>query len=156
MGAAVCSLIPLKSGVHTHLRSEHFKQWLREAYPGENSKTPLRTERCICLVDTDQHMWQTGEIPQELGWTLLVLIPKGTKDTLGICLLETLWKVVEAPIDTCLRASLQFHDILHGFWYRRGMGTAIMELKFAQELSSVDHYPPLPCLPGPKEGTKHR
>ena len=47
-----------------------------------------------------------GEIPQDLGWTVLVLITKGTTDTTGIRLLDTLWKVVEALIDTCLRASL--------------------------------------------------
>ena len=34
------------------------------------------------------------EIPQELGWTVLVLIPKGTTNKFGIGLLETLLKVV--------------------------------------------------------------
>ena len=51
-------------------------------------------------------MWRTGDIPQDLGWTVLVLIPKGTTYTWGIGILDTLWKVVEALIDTCLRASL--------------------------------------------------
>ena len=45
-------------------------------------------------------MWRTGEITQDLGWTVLVLIPKGTNVTRGIGLLETLWKVVEVLIDT--------------------------------------------------------
>ena len=58
------------------------------------------------LVDIVHHMWSTGEIPQELGWTVLVLIPKGTTDTRFVGLLETLWKVVEALIDTRLCASL--------------------------------------------------
>ena len=49
-------------------------------------------------------MWHTGGIPQELVWTVLVLIPKGTTDTRVIGLLETLWKVVEALIDTFLHA----------------------------------------------------
>ena len=48
-------------------------------------------------------MWCTGEIPQELGWTGLGLITKGNTYTLGIGLLETLWKVVEALINTCCR-----------------------------------------------------
>ena len=51
-------------------------------------------------------MWHMGETPQELGWEILVLIPKGTTDTRGIGLLETLWKVMEALIDTRLCASL--------------------------------------------------
>ena len=69
----------------------------------------------MCLVDIFQHMWYTGEIPQELGWTVLVLLPKWTTYTWSICLMETLWKVVEALIDTHIRANLQFHDVLHGF-----------------------------------------
>ena len=48
------------------------------------------------LVDTVHHMWHTGEIPQELIWTLLVLIPKGTTTTRGIGLLE------ETCATTCL------------------------------------------------------
>ena len=47
-------------------------------------------------------MWCMGDTPQELGWMIMVLILKGTTDTRGIGLLETLWKVVEALIDTCL------------------------------------------------------
>ena len=60
-------------------------------------------------------MWHTGEIPQEMGWTVLVLLPKGTTDTRGIGMLETLWKMVEASIDTRLHASPQMHNVLHGF-----------------------------------------
>ena len=92
-------------------------------------------------MDIVQYMWQTGDIPQDLGLTVLVLIPKVTTDTKGIGLLETLWKVVEVPIDTCIRASLQYHDALHGLRSGRGTGKATMELKLSQELSSIDHDP---------------
>ena len=102
---------------------------------------PPWTNLWMCMVEIFQHMWKTGEIPQELGWTFLILITKGTTDTRGIGLLDTLWKVVEAPIDTRLHASLQFHYVLHGFWARRGTGTAIMELKIPQELASLDREP---------------
>ena len=91
----------------------------------------------MCLVDLAQHMWCTGDIPQELGWTVLVLIPKGTTDTRGIGLLDTLWKLVEELIDIRLRASLQMHDVLHRFRARRGTGTAIMRLKLAREIASI-------------------
>ena len=84
-------------------------------YPGEDYKTSPCTDRWMCLVEIFQHMWQEGDILQELGWTFLVLIPKTTTDTSGIVLLEILWKVVEAPVYTRLRASLQFHDDLHRF-----------------------------------------
>ena len=86
-------------------------------------------------------MWHTGDIPQELRWTVLVIIPKGTTNTWGIGLLETLWKVVEELINTRLQASLHMHDILHRFRSRRGMWMAIMELKLAQELASIDQSP---------------
>ena len=72
-----------------------------------------------------------------MGWTVLVLIKKGTNDTQVIVLLETLWNIVEALIDTCLRASLQMHDVLHRFRARRGTGTAIMRLKLARELAGI-------------------
>ena len=48
----------------------------------------------MCLVDLVKNMWRTGEIPQDFGWTVLVVIPKGTTDTRCIRLLETLWRVV--------------------------------------------------------------
>ena len=67
-----------------------------------------------------------GEIPQDLGWTVLVLIPKGTTNIRGIGLLENLWKVVEALINTFSRASLQMHDIIHGFRSGKGTGTALL------------------------------
>ena len=62
----------------------------------------------MCLVDMVQHMGRTVEILQELGWTVLVLIPKGTADTQGICLLDTLCKVVETLIDTRLPPYCRF------------------------------------------------
>ena len=131
MEEAVRHLCSHKAVGHTHLCVEHFKQWQREAYPGDKPKTLSQRERWLCLVDIVQPMWSTGDILQDLGWTVLVLIPTGTTDTGGIRLLETLWKVVEALIDTRLRASLQMYNVLNGFSARRGTGTSIMELKLA-------------------------
>ena len=48
----------------------------------------------MCLVDIFQHMWRTGEILQELGCNVLVIIPKCNTDTQAIGLLETLWNVL--------------------------------------------------------------
>ena len=94
-------------------------------------------ERWRFLADIVQHMWRTGEIPQKLGWTALVLTPKGTTNTRGIGLLETLWNVAEALIDIRLCASFQLHDTLHGFRSGSWTGTDIMELKLAQEITSI-------------------
>ena len=74
-------------------------------------------------------------------WIILVLILKGTTNTRSIGLLDTLWKVVEALINTCLCASLHIHDALHRFRSGRGTGTSITELKIAQDLSSIDQDP---------------
>ena len=104
-------------------------------------KTPLRREIWLCLIDLVENMWRTGDTPQELGWTILDLIPKKTTVTRGIGLMETLRKVVETLIDTFLCNNLQMHNPLHGF--RSGIGTrmAIMELKISQELASIDQDP---------------
>ena len=77
-----------------------------------------------------------------MGWKILVLIYKGNTYTQGIDLLESLRKVVEAIIDTCLRASVHLHDVLHEFLAVRGKGTAISEINMEQELSSMDQEPP--------------
>ena len=81
-----------------------------------------------------------GYTARILGWTILVLISKGNIDTQGIGLLETLWNVMDAIIDTCLRSRIQFHDVIHGFRAGRGTGTSTMELKLSQYFSRVDQY----------------
>ena len=69
----------------------------------------------------------------------MFLIPKCTKYNRGIGLLEILWKVVVALIDTRICVSLQFHEVLYGFRAGRGTGTAIMELNLSQDLARLDH-----------------
>ena len=72
--------------------------------------------------------------------SILLTIPKGNADTPGVGLLEVAWKVVEALIDTRIKAVVQFHYVLHKFHARGVKGKAIMDLKLAQELASVDQY----------------
>ena len=50
--------------------------------------------------------------------------------------------MVEAITDTCQSASVRLHDVLHGFFAGRGIGTAILELKLAQDLDIIDQDPP--------------
>ncbi|EJK57216.1 hypothetical protein THAOC_22766 [Thalassiosira oceanica] len=50
-----------------------------------------------------QLIWRTGEILQQMLWTIIVLIPKGSSgDYRGIGLLEPFWKVIEGIMDTRL------------------------------------------------------
>ena len=68
----------------------------------------------------------------------MILIPEGNLDTRGIGILEVLWKLMEAVIDTRINRILFFHYVHHGFRGGVGTGTSIVELKLAQELESVD------------------
>ena len=79
-------------------------------------------------------MWETVSIPTELVWTVLLLIPKGNTDNQGIGLIEVVWKVAEAVIDTRINSVVQFHNVLHGFCAGSRTGTSNTELRLAQEL----------------------
>ena len=70
-----------------------------------------------------------------------MLIPKGNLDTRGIGLVEVVWKVVEAMLDTHIKSVVQSHDVSHGYCAGKGTRTAIMEFKLLQELASVDQDP---------------
>ena len=76
--------------------------------------------------------------PGEMGYTAMVMIPKVNVDTKGIGMLEAVWKVLEAAIDTRIKSVVQFHNVLQGFCAGRGAETAIMELKLVQDLESMD------------------
>ncbi len=65
------------------------------------------------------------------------MLPKGGGDYRGIGLLEPLWKVVECIMDRQLNA-LPLHEVLHGCRNGRGMGTAILEAKLAQQLAHLE------------------
>ena len=93
------------------------------------------------LVNLIQFIWDNDSTPKDLGWTVLVLILKVITYTWQIGILEVVWKVVETVIDTHIKAVVQFHDALHGFYTGRGAETVIMEIKLAQELASVAQTP---------------
>ena len=68
-------------------------------------------------------------------------ILKGNTDNQDIGLLEVLWKVMEAVIGTRIKKTMNFYDVLHGFFEGRGTSISIMEIKLAQKLASVDQDP---------------
>ena len=117
-----------RAGGHTHLWTEHLQTWIWEAYPADTYTVSPNLTQWIKVVEIIRFIWDTGFIPTELGWTVLVIIPKVNSANQGIRLLEVVWKVVEEVIDTRIKSVVQFHDILHGFCAGRGKGTNIMEL----------------------------
>ena len=50
-------------------------------------------------------------------------------------------------IDTRIKKLVTLHKLLHGFCAGRGTGTAIMELKLAQDLAIMDQNPLFLLLP---------
>jgi len=74
----------------------------------------------------------------ELPWSVLVQLLKDSGGFCGIGLLEIIWKVVSSIIDALIKASIEFHDALHGFWAKRGKGTAIIEAKLLQQLAAIN------------------
>ena len=125
------------------MRAEDLKDWLRMAEVEETeSGFAGRGDTWRMLVKLVQNIWETGEIPRQMLWTIMVLIPKGNSgDFRGIGLLEVLWKVLEKVINARLSSSIDLHDALHGFRAGRGCGTGIMEAKLDQQLAFMEQRP---------------
>jgi hypothetical protein len=81
------------------------------------------------------HRFSTGELPQQLCFSTLVLIPKASGGIRGIGLLETVWKIISIIINQRMIKSIVFHDALHGFRQKRGTGTAILEARLNLDIS---------------------
>jgi hypothetical protein len=86
------------------MKPEYFKLWYSEAYPpppkeGQDPPTP-QPDNWMALVTLIQYMFTTGEVPTEANWAFLAVIPKPQGGVRGIGILEAIWKLVEAIIDT--------------------------------------------------------
>ena len=53
-------------------------------------------------------------------------------------MIEALCKVLEAIIDTRIKTVVVLHDALYVFFTRRGTGAAMMEIKIAQDIASIN------------------
>jgi hypothetical protein len=133
MGDAVDRMKVRKAPGPSGLRAEHLKEWQAAAIRGANPDSK-RWETFVQLV---QHVFESGEVPQELSWSVLVLIPKGSGGCRGIGLLEVVWQVISSIIDSRLKKLIQFYDSLHGFRPGRGTGTATIEVKLRMQLSRI-------------------
>ena len=113
------------------VRAEKLKEWLLEATRQENPERE-NWNRVVKLV---QLCFKERQVPTQLSWSTVVLLPKGGGDYRGIGLLEIVWKVIESIINRRIASKIQFHDSLHGFIAKRGTGTACIEAKLLQQLS---------------------
>jgi hypothetical protein len=136
-----------RAGNTRGMKAEHLKQWLSMAESEEKSKAEGgegyegRGDTWRIFVRLVQHVWETGDIPRQMRWVVVVLLPKGNSgDFRGIGLLDPVWKVMEKILDGRL-ANLECHDCLHGFLANRGCGTAILETKLAQQLAFLEQAP---------------
>ena len=126
------------------MQAEHLKAWLRREEEGEEAeKEGIEGLEGVgdmwrLLVRLIQHIWDAGEIPSRMLLTIIVLISKGNSgDFRGIGLLEVMWKVIKKIIDARFKC-VSLHDALRGFRPGRGCSTAIMEVKLAAQLGSLE------------------
>ena len=115
--AAVRSLRTGWTGNTRGLRAENIKAWLRGIEQEEAAAAATATTETGPNVHTGAEavdtwrlfvrlitvIWQTGVVPQQMLWMVVVLIPKGTDDYRGIGLLDPLWKVIEVIIKEMLK-----------------------------------------------------
>ena len=66
---------------------------------------------------------------EEAKWQAVVLINKGGGYYHGIRLVEVVWKVVTVILNLLFKASIAFHNFLHGFRAGRGICTTYFEAK---------------------------
>ncbi len=97
-------------------------------------------DRWQLFVALLQAVWERRSIPTQMAWMIIVLLPKGGGNYRSIGLLNPIWKVVEKVMVAQLSV-IKLHNCLHGGLPRRGMGTAIMEVKLQQQLAWVDQEP---------------
>ena len=138
--AVVAGLRNGRAGGASKMRAEDIKGWLRGIREEEDEGREGAGDKWRTFVLLIQTIWEHGEIPQQMAWIIIVLLPKGNGDYRGIGLLEPLWKCVEILMDTRLHV-IEFHDCLHGFLTGRGTGTATTEVKLAQQLAYLEQQP---------------
>ncbi len=125
----------------TGMKAEHLKEWLCSIGREEAEESTEGAGDCWRLfVSLVQATWESGTVPTQMSWMVIVLLLKGGGDYRGIGLLDHMWKVVE-KIMVAQTSCLELHDCLHGRLPCRGTGTTIMEVKLNQQLAWVDQAP---------------
>ena len=131
---AVARLPSGKAAGASGMRVDHFKAWKHEA---TRDKDP-DSSKWDLLVKLVQLVYETGTLPAQASWMIVVLLPKPDGGVRGIGLVEALWKLIASVVNARLQSSIVFHDSLHGFRPARGCGTAVYEAKLFQQLAGID------------------
>jgi hypothetical protein len=80
----------------TGMQADHLKEWLRGIQREEAADGVEEAgDRWRLFVALMQATWESGTVPTQMSWMVIVLLPKGGGDYRGIGLLDTIWKVVE-------------------------------------------------------------
>jgi exonuclease III len=128
-----------KAPGHSGMRAEHLKALLHRAVKENATEDDCLGWKQICK--TVQQIFETGDIPQEMTWSILVLIPKTSGGARGIGLLETMWKICSSIINKRLQEGIPFHESLHGFRPGLGTGTASLQAKLQIQLAHIRSVP---------------
>ena len=91
---AILGLKNGKSPGPSKVRAEHLKEWVkayREHYPYQGNWNRV--------VDLIQTCFREQQVPTQILWSTVVLLPKGNGNYRGIGLLEISWKVIESIIN---------------------------------------------------------
>ena len=115
------------------MRAEHLHQWLIAATQDDL----LDDTNCQNIISIVQVEFCYGTLAEECTWNTVFLIPKGKRYFRGVGLVEVLWKAVESLLNRRLTSTIMFHDVLHGFWTGRGMGTAALKAKLLQHITDM-------------------
>jgi hypothetical protein len=103
----------------TGMRPEDLKE-RRDAARREKSPDTQTWDKVVELV---QYIFETGMIPTELNWSVLVA------------------KTILSIIDSRIKAKVQFHNALHGFRPGRGTSSATIEANLRIQLSTIHQRP---------------
>ena len=94
------------------------------------------------LVTLVQTSFLGFEVPLAYSQAVLVLLPKNEFGKFrGITLLEILYKLWEMIVYLRAVSVIKFHPDIHGFRYRRGCGTAILEAKLEMQWAAFHSVP---------------
>jgi hypothetical protein len=121
----------------TGMRPNDLKEWCEEARRDENPDT-TKWDKVVALV---QYIFETGRLPTQLTWCVLVAIPKPSGGFCGIGLLELMWKLIYSTIYSRMKENIQLQSALYGFRPGRGTGTASIEVKLIMQLATIHQRP---------------
>ena len=104
------------------------KEWMPGA---EDEECPTFVEEWRMVLDLVEYCFTNNaeDAPRAFKIGILALIPKDITSYCGIVLVKTIYKLASTIVTFRLSNDIEFHDAVHGFRAKRGMGTVIIEFK---------------------------